>query len=424
VTVIGTGAILCNGSYGSLIGYDSVGTVLGQTALTLTDPADCSPPEWPDNLTYGARATLAITTGTIARFEITPMSPLSGDVWDPPNQVFIPGFFGQTYSISVGGGTAPRVLVSCSGTTRGSSVPVKCTTTLSEDLPFTIVLRSAQGDRYLMNDSTRIAVSAGGSNDWSGTGVASASLVLVTAEVSVNGATTRITNDVPASFIVARRTWPVWNVNTISAVHRDLFEIQGLTLNSTGGPFQGFGDLVLPDTATFPMSPPTGGPNQGLRYLNNTFVINSYEIWIHPAYIKPPPSVKPKDKNILPHHAWYLDQNGVNEENVPGAGTCTQSNMASILVLIELHEGVTKDPTRSHWGVFNGNLPSLKLEAQLEEFYGQMTEKEFRSAFHRFLFQLLYNTPPISTQNIALNAADTPVQKQIPCTFDYRPPTN
>lgn len=104
VTVVGSGAIFCSGSYGSLIGYDSSGTVLGQTPLTLIDPSDCSPPENPDNVTFGAAATLEIATGTIARFEITPMSPLTGPVFDWHTGGFLDGNFYQNYGVGVEAG--------------------------------------------------------------------------------------------------------------------------------------------------------------------------------------------------------------------------------------------------------------------------------------------------------------------------------
>jgi PKD repeat protein len=64
-------AILCSGSYGTLIAYDANGAVLGSTPLSLIDPADCGS----DNVTFGAEGTVVVTQGVIASFKILPMSP-------------------------------------------------------------------------------------------------------------------------------------------------------------------------------------------------------------------------------------------------------------------------------------------------------------------------------------------------------------
>jgi len=98
VTVTGEGAILCAGTYGTLIGYDAAGALLGQVALRLIDPTDCSPSENPDDVTFGATATL-VTQTPMARAVILPMSPLSFPVFGIPG-----GKAKATYAVSVGRG--------------------------------------------------------------------------------------------------------------------------------------------------------------------------------------------------------------------------------------------------------------------------------------------------------------------------------
>jgi hypothetical protein len=98
VSLRGDGAIMCSGSYGTLTGFDENGQPVGQTDLSLIDPEDCSPPELPDELTYGAQATLQ--TRSVMRYAVvTPMSPL---------QFLVMGvccvWAGQTYAIGVGSG--------------------------------------------------------------------------------------------------------------------------------------------------------------------------------------------------------------------------------------------------------------------------------------------------------------------------------
>lgn len=77
VSVRGQGAIKCSGAtYGTIVAYDSANAEIGRRDLSLIDPSDCSPPENPDDVTYGAAGTLTVVNVIIARFEILPMSPL------------------------------------------------------------------------------------------------------------------------------------------------------------------------------------------------------------------------------------------------------------------------------------------------------------------------------------------------------------
>jgi PKD repeat protein len=76
VTVSGMGAILCSGTFGTLVAYDANGAVLASSALTLTAPWDCGY----DDLTFGAQATVTVTQGVIASFKILPMSPFEFQV--------------------------------------------------------------------------------------------------------------------------------------------------------------------------------------------------------------------------------------------------------------------------------------------------------------------------------------------------------
>jgi hypothetical protein len=96
VSIRGQGAIQCSGSYGDLVAYDATDAEIARVPLQLIDPADCSPAENPDNITYGAQASLTAPAGKfIARFDITPMSPLTFDVFG------LTGHASQTYAASI-----------------------------------------------------------------------------------------------------------------------------------------------------------------------------------------------------------------------------------------------------------------------------------------------------------------------------------
>jgi hypothetical protein len=116
VTLRGEGAIQCSGSYGTLTGYDAEGRPIGQTDLTLIDPEDCSPPEQPDELTYGAQATLE-TTSVMKYAILSPMSPLVFTVLG-----ICCAYAGQTYVIEVGSGNGIGIrIVKAQGPNPGRS---------------------------------------------------------------------------------------------------------------------------------------------------------------------------------------------------------------------------------------------------------------------------------------------------------------
>ena len=146
VTVRGQGAIKCTGTYGTIIGYDANGVELGRQDLSLIDPSDCSPPDNPDDVTYGAQGTLTVTTGIIAKFEITPMSPLEFPVFDQT------GHASATYTIGLG---AAAVLSFTCSTNVVRTRPVACTAMTGDGSAFTPKrLRSTATNGTVIVDST------------------------------------------------------------------------------------------------------------------------------------------------------------------------------------------------------------------------------------------------------------------------------
>ena len=96
ISVTGNGAIECDGgTYGTIVGYDSAGVELGRQDLSLIDPSDCSPPDNPDNVTFGAQGVL-LTPRAMLRAVILPMTPLSFPVFD------LTGHASATYTVNVG----------------------------------------------------------------------------------------------------------------------------------------------------------------------------------------------------------------------------------------------------------------------------------------------------------------------------------
>lgn len=191
VTVVGNGAIKCTGTYGTLIGYDAAGLELGRKDLALINSADCSPPDNPDDVTFGAQGTLVVTSGTIARFEITPMSPLEFAVFD---QV---GHAGATYTISLGA-APPYLKLGCNPANPVRAQTVACTATMSDGSQFTGKhLKSTDSTGRVIFDQD-VAAPTGATFGWPGPAVVS-SRIEITA--TVNGKDTVAT----ASFSVQSR---------------------------------------------------------------------------------------------------------------------------------------------------------------------------------------------------------------------------
>jgi hypothetical protein len=172
ISVSGQGAIKCTGTYGTIIGYDANGVELGRQDLSLIDPSDCSPPDNPDDVTFGAQGTLTVTTGIIAKFEITPMSPLEFPVFDQT------GHASATYTITLAPGSAPVLSFTCSPTSVIRTRTVTCTAVTGDGSAFTPKrLRSTAADGTVIVDST-LASSSTTQLTWPGVAIVSTNVEL------------------------------------------------------------------------------------------------------------------------------------------------------------------------------------------------------------------------------------------------------
>jgi hypothetical protein len=97
LNLYGRGHISCAGSHGTITAYDIDDRAIGSADLELIDPSDCSTPEAPDNVTFGAQAGLE-TTGIMAYAILTPMSELQYPVLDSHDVAY------QVMSIVLGSG--------------------------------------------------------------------------------------------------------------------------------------------------------------------------------------------------------------------------------------------------------------------------------------------------------------------------------
>ncbi|MDE3151833.1 MAG: hypothetical protein KGL93_06250 [Gemmatimonadota bacterium] len=311
VTVVGNGAIECSGDYGTLTGFDAAGTELGSVPLELIDPSDCSPPSNPDNVTYGAHATLTVSRGIIASVRITPMSPLEFPVFD------LVGHASQLYTVTLGVAAPPpaTLVVHCDPTVvRGQTV--SCTATVTPTQPYVVTHRHADGAGYTFDSADRISQSDGAPYEWSGQAVIDTH-VSITVEVPVNGTPTALPPGT-SELAVTPRTGAEWTGLEIPATTPTPEYVAGPPL--LANPFPTLGTLLSPDGAigqyqrviAYYWGTVANGPNTNLVYTRAPATIQPPHIYIH-AW-------------LLPTSAFYRAQHA-NPNVVLGRNHCSAADI-------------------------------------------------------------------------------------------------
>ena len=99
--------------------------------------------------------------------------------------------------------------------------------------------------------------------------------------------------------------------------------------------------------------------------------------------------------------------------------------MKQLLANVERHEGVTRDPTRSHWGIAQNYFAFLKLETQVESAYLMTGDvNEFRRTASRLVSALLvrgqYGDAQSNFDAVDVKDPNGSVWTEaIPCFFDW-----
>jgi len=346
VTVVGSGAIECDaGQYGILVGYDSTGVELGRTSLHLIDPADCSPESNPDDVTFGAAATLVSST-TIARAVILPMSPL---VFPVLGQCC--GHASATYSVSFASlPPAPKLSVNCpSSAVRGDAIACNISVTPAT-LAFTITGINAQvfadgAFTALAIAPPPSAISAGQVYKLEGPAIASTTLT-VDATVTVQGQARSLTKDVSFS-VTARPTESADYIMTLSPEASGPGRTQKYPTVFSGGGALGLYARQPPDWSQVSISTAGEGPNKGLSYINSIPGIPASLIYLTFA--------------IFPGDPWYTAHpTNPGPLNSLGLKICTQSQIDNLRLQVERHEGITM-ATNSHFGIDQDLLRQWKF---------------------------------------------------------------
>lgn len=354
VTVTGAGAISCDGTYGELLAYGGDGSEVGRATMSLIDPADCSPVDNPDNVTFGASATVTATQ-PIARVVVLPMAPVTFPVFD------LTGRASATYTVVYGAGaSAPQLALSCTPVPVTRGQVVRCEAGVSPASPFTVTRLRATGKGFRSEDFPNTAVTAGDVYAWEGMAVAD-TRVRVEVTAATPSGTRTLTREV--SFDVQPRIWPVPQLTGAMAVLSQLDPNGQMQAYPTNGVLGG-SRPVSPATffQSVPVSRATGGPNRGLAILATPFTVGEWEVYLHPGLDPVPAGLTPGQPGYALWHRWHDDQNG------RGSGTCTASVFAVLVPEVRRHEGVTRSPN-SHWGVAGTAYASLSLADAIERVY-------------------------------------------------------
>ena len=195
--------------------------------------------------------------------------------------------------------------------------------------------------------------------NWTGTAAESSAVRIL---ARTNGSNP-LTLDDSARFDVLSRTWPAL-APAPPTVKRELY-------GNTMVPFPKFGTrtgtLALggADQDTLLRNSPKRrvalGPNAGATFYAQSLQDVPFRIWIHPGFT-----------NLAPGQAWYAAQNGSGTTMalIPPNNQvqkCDAAGFDAARIRVERHEGVTQDPQRSHWGLWQQYLVSTAVNQELEK---------------------------------------------------------
>lgn len=155
----------------------------------------------------------------------------------------------------------------------------------------------------------------------------------------------------------------------------------------------------------------TTGPNSGLAYLTQPYVISRFSVLIHPGLDiggYPPGSI---GRNGAA--AWAADQNGFP------AGTCNQAFIPLLRAAVERHEGLTL-ASNSHVGKANSIFAQLTPQALIEALFTLGTDEELLNAVEGKVNEFLA-LPQYQAEHSTFDTSDGPIVFGAGgnCNFDF-----
>lgn len=388
VTVVGSGAIQCSsGQYGTLVGYDASGVEIGRTDLQLTNPADCSPPENPDDVTFGAQATLE-TSVPMATAEILPMSPLEFLVLGN-----CCGHASATYTVTVEKGHLGDINLVCSGRELRGEVVI-CTAT-PKDPSQTLVVTG-----WIFESTDGVVVdrdpSTASNPTWQGQLVKNGQ-VTVMGTLDGNPA-----QSAPVSVSVTQRNWL-----GISIVEKDHMILNPDSLPDRPTAFYGqlgLTTLALPynpqKVTEFSVLVSDGGPNDGLQYLTGI-----------PVKTETRPMIN--NTALAVNSDFWLIQEKI-QKTKGGHTYCGRDFVTGIIPLVEAHEGYNPAAQpNSHAGIYQQDV-DLSAYIEFERAAGPPDSQIFENTRKK-----VHTDASLDSQLMDYDERNNITNITVPCEFKY-----
>lgn len=298
-------------------------------------------------MTFGAQATLTVSSGVIARFEITPMSPLEFPVFD------LVGHASADYTIALGVRAAPTLQVSCAPATPVRVTMVTCTATLSDGSSFTPTHQKSTAGGTVVVDADIPAGAAVSRYDWTGR-----ALVATGVEISASAGCANVSGH--GSFGIRSRIGLSADWSDASFVNFPTSPPGPVYLS--GSPLtNGYPGILVTDSGynvpvgtlgrtifNYPGAPTLGrlggaGPNKGVIF------VQTIEWGPEPG--APAPGVY-LNRSLQSTDPFYQRQAGPSPN-------CTQNDMQALSDLILRHEN-------RHWTEARARLAPLKTQEVFE----------------------------------------------------------
>ena len=326
------GAVLCNGTMGTVHVFDAGGVEVDVVPMVPTEPEDCGP----DNLTYAAEATIQHAEG-IGHIVIEPMSPFTFPIEGGTG--IASAFYRVQYA-----GILPPVRVTCPATLQRGATGI-CTVTKDASAGSVVITEwNFQGDAPDEDVTRATNVSA---TSWSGTLVLPGKVLVV---ATVNGALDSLMSN---HIDITPRNWTGLHADPAVLVVNDADTTLRLPIRPEKIDSQLGGSLLGVAWAGGSVNASLisdGGPNDGFVWLSGPLGRADMIVGVN--------------RPALSYGSLFYNYQPTRVRAISGsrgtAWNCDTSRVVPMVPYIEAHEGITLPaPQYSHTGIFTQIIDTL-----------------------------------------------------------------